>query len=118
MPKILYHKHLMINFKTFTGYHNVSSTNLQSMVHCFLLKFKSDIRSSTLNYKTKALVYPGFLELSCRSASSEFPSSVERSERLRLLQILHKRCEKTGRSFYDQNYFKITILKDGVLILM
>lgn len=28
MPKILYHKYLMINFKTFTGYHNVSKHKL------------------------------------------------------------------------------------------
>lgn len=36
------------------------------MVHCFLLKFKSDIRSCTLNYKTKALVYPDFFK-NCRA---------------------------------------------------
>lgn len=96
MPKILYHKHLMINFKTFTGYHNVSKHKLTIDGSLFSSKIQVGRLIMHSKLQNQSLSLSGFFR---------FPSSVERSERLRLLQILLKRYEKTGCSFYYQKYF-------------
>lgn len=67
MPKILYHKHLMINFKTFTGYHNVSKHKLTIDGSLFSSKIQVGHKILHSKLQNQSLSLSGFFRMLARN---------------------------------------------------